>query len=48
MEEAVKAVNDSLQGYKRVSKVIVRKEDFEKTTTKKIKRHVEIAKMKNA
>lgn len=47
VEEAVKAVNDSLQGYKRVSKVVVRKEDFEKTTTKKIKRHVEIAKMKN-
>ena len=48
VEDAVKAVNDSLQGYKRVSKVIVRKEDFEKTTTKKIKRHIEIAKMKNA
>ena len=47
VEEAVKAVNDSLQGYKRVSKVVVRKDDFEKTTTKKIKRHVEIAKMKN-
>ncbi|MBE7025924.1 MAG: long-chain fatty acid--CoA ligase [Ruminococcaceae bacterium] len=47
VEEAVKEVNDSLQGYKRVSKVIVRKEDFEKTTTKKIKRHVEMAKMKN-
>ncbi len=48
VEAAVKSVNDSLQGYKRVSKVIVRKEDFEKTTTKKIKRHIEIAKMKNA
>lgn len=47
VEEAVKAVNDSLQGYKRVSKVVVRKDDFEKTTTKKIKRHVEMAKMKN-
>ncbi len=45
VEEAVSEVNNSLQGYKRVSKVIVREEDFEKTTTKKIKRHVEIAKM---
>ncbi len=47
VEEAVKVVNNSLQGYKRVSKIIVRKEDFEKTTTKKIKRHVEMQKMKN-
>jgi len=46
VEEAVTDVNNSLQGYKRVTKVIVREEDFEKTTTKKIKRHVEIAKMK--
>ncbi len=46
VEEAVSAVNASLQGYKRMAKVIVREEDFEKTTTKKIKRHVEMAKMK--
>lgn len=48
VEEAVKGVNDSLQGYKRVAKVIVREEDFEKTTTKKIKRHVEMQKIKEA
>ncbi len=47
VEEAVQNVNNSLQGYKRVSDVIVREEDFEKTTTKKIKRHIEIEKMKN-
>ncbi len=45
VEEAVQNVNNSLQGYKRVSDIIVREDDFEKTTTKKIKRHVEIAKM---
>ena len=45
VEEAVQNVNNSLQGYKRVSEIIVREDDFEKTTTKKIKRHVEIAKM---
>lgn len=44
VEDAVLEVNHSLQGYKRIAKVIVRKEDFAKTTTKKIKRHVEIAK----
>jgi len=47
VEAAVLDVNHSLQGYKRVGKVFVREEEFEKTTTKKIKRHVEIAKMKN-
>jgi len=44
--EAVKEVNDRLQGYKRVSRVIVREEDFEKTTTKKIKRFAEMQKLK--
>ncbi len=47
VEDAVTEVNHSLQGYKRVAKVILREEDFEKTTTKKIKRHVEMAKLKN-
>ncbi len=45
VEEAVQEVNNSLQGYKRIVKTIVRTEEFEKTTTKKIKRHIEIAKM---
>ena len=44
--EAVKEVNDRLQGYKRVSRVMVREEEFEKTTTKKIKRFAEMQKLK--
>ena len=39
--EALK-VNHQLQTYKRISKVIIRHEEFAKTTTQKIKRHIEI------
>lgn len=34
-------VNHKLQNYKRISKTIIREEEFKKTTTKKIKRHLE-------
>ena len=44
MEEEVLKVNHILQNFKRISKVIVRREEFAKTTTKKIKRHVELKK----
>lgn len=40
-EEALK-VNHQLQLYKRINKVIIRHEEFAKTTTQKIKRHVEM------
>ncbi len=46
LEEAVAGVNNSLQNYKRVSRVILHEDDFEKTTTKKIKRHAEMAKLR--
>lgn len=42
MEEEVLKVNRVLQNYKRISKVMVRYEEFAKTTTRKIKRHLEI------
>ena len=46
VEAAVKEVNDRLAGYKRVSRVVLREDAFEKTTTKKIKRFAEMEKMK--
>ncbi len=46
VEDAVKAVNDRLSGYKRVSRVLLREDAFEKTTTKKIKRFAEMEKIK--
>ena len=42
MEEEVLKVNHTLQNFKRISRVIVRREEFAKTTTRKIKRHVEL------
>lgn len=42
MEDEVLKVNHTLQNFKRISKVIIRREEFAKTTTKKIKRHVEL------
>ncbi len=47
IDAAVLEVNHSLQSYKRIADVIIRKEEFIKTTTKKIKRYVEIAKQQN-
>lgn len=38
VKEAVRAVNKTLPGYKRIRKVTIRKEEFNKTTTHKIKR----------
>ena len=43
IEELIKRdvakVNKTLVGYKRISKTTIRKNEFEKTTTKKIKRY---------
>jgi long-chain acyl-CoA synthetase len=36
----VKRVNQSLAGYKRVKKFSLRREEFEKTTTRKVKRYL--------
>lgn len=38
VKEAVRSVNKGLQGYKRIRKVTIRKEAFDKTSTHKIKR----------
>lgn len=46
MEDEVLKVNHTLQNFKRISRVIIRYEEFAKTTTKKIKRHVELKKGK--
>lgn len=40
MTEEVKQINKKLVGFKRVSKIIIRDEPFEKTSTKKVKRHL--------
>ena len=42
LDEEVLKVNHSLQLFKRIGKVIIRHEEFAKTTTQKIKRHVEL------
>lgn len=42
INEEVRAVNHSLQNYKRIGKTIIRHDEFVKTTTRKIKRHIEI------
>ena len=41
LEEAVSKINDDLPIFKQIRRVIVREEEFEKTTGKKIKRFVE-------
>ena len=41
LEEAVNKINDDLPIFKQIRRVIVREEEFEKTTGKKIKRFVE-------
>lgn len=47
VEEAVKDVNKKLPKYKKIRNIEIRDEEFEKTTTKKIKRHANIKKGKN-
>ncbi|MBO4897784.1 MAG: AMP-binding protein [Clostridia bacterium] len=44
IEEEVEKVNHNMQHFKRISRVIIRRDEFAKTTTKKIKRHVELSK----
>ena len=44
IEEEVEKVNHNMQHFKRISHVILRHDEFAKTTTKKIKRHVELGK----
>ncbi len=39
IEKIISDVNEKLPYYKRITNVIIREEEFEKTTTKKIKRH---------
>lgn len=46
VEEAVKDVNKKLPKYKKIRNIEIRDEEFEKTTTKKIKRHANIKKHK--
>ena len=38
VKEAVRSVNRNLPAYKRIRKVVIRKEEFNKTSTHKIKR----------
>lgn len=40
MTDEVKQINKKLVGFKRVSKIIIRDEPFEKTSTRKVKRHL--------
>lgn len=40
MTEEIKQINKKLVGFKRVSKIIIREEPFEKTSTRKVKRHL--------
>jgi len=39
MEEEIKKINKKLPAFKKIKKIVVRDKEFEKTTTKKIKRH---------
>lgn len=39
LKKTVDDVNDIMSSYKRVKKIVIRKEEFEKTSTKKIKRY---------
>lgn len=41
IEQEVTALNHQLPFYKRIEKIVLRESEFEKTTTKKIKRHLE-------
>ncbi len=47
VEEAVKDVNKKLPKYKKIRNIEIRDEEFEKTTTKKIKRHANMKKKKD-
>ncbi|MBQ6906257.1 MAG: AMP-binding protein [Clostridia bacterium] len=40
MTDEIKQINKKLVGFKRISKIIIRDEPFEKTSTKKVKRHL--------
>ena len=42
MKREIRSVNEGLPNYKRIHNVSVRREEFIKTTTKKIKRHKNI------
>ena len=44
IEEEVEKVNGNMQHFKRISRVILRHDEFAKTTTRKIKRHIELGK----
>lgn len=46
MAEQVRLCNRQLAGYKRIKKFVVRREEFEKTTTRKVKRYLYTGKSK--
>jgi long-chain acyl-CoA synthetase len=48
ISKEVKRINKELTRYKRVHKFVVRQEEFEKTTTRKVKRYLYTAKVKKA
>ncbi|MBN2853638.1 MAG: AMP-binding protein [Clostridia bacterium] len=39
IEDEIKIINKKLPSFKKIKKIIIREDEFEKTTTKKIKRH---------
>ena len=41
MQSIIDGVNENMPTYKRVKRFGIRETDFEKTTTRKIKRHLE-------
>ena len=47
VEEAVKDVNKKLPKYKKIRNIEISEQEFEKTTTKKIKRHANLRKKEN-
>ena len=46
LSDEVRRCNRNLAGFKRIKKFVVRNEEFEKTTTRKIKRYLYTAKSK--
>ena len=44
MDQEVKKINQTLVSYKHITQINIREKEFEKTTTLKIKRYLEIKK----
>ena len=47
IQQEVKKANKKLSSYKKIRHFELQKEEFEKTTTKKIKRHLELVSLKS-